>query len=99
MVKRVMVCSLAEGTDPDEFWKYWVEVHAAALKNETGIKKYVLNRVTTVAKGEQKFWGLMEMWLDSEEDYKRIFTGKSDDYFASHITDRFACWAEEVEII
>ena len=99
MVKRVMVCELTEGTDPDEFWKHWVEVHAAALKSETGIKKYVLNRVKTVAKGEPKFWGLMEMWFDSEEDYKRIFTGKSDEYFASHVADRFACWVEEVEII
>jgi len=99
VVKRLMVCSLAEGTDSDEFWKYWVQVHAAALKNEAGIKKYVLSRVTEVVKGEQKFWGVMEMWLDSEDEYKRIFTGKSDDYFASHIADRFACWAEEVEII
>jgi len=52
VVKRLMVCSLAEGTDSDEFWKYWVQVHAAALKNEAGIKKYVLSRVTEVVKGE-----------------------------------------------
>ena len=99
MVKRVMVCSLTEGTDPDEFWKYWVEVHAAGLKNEPGIKKYVIHRVTKVAKGEPKFWGLMELWFDSEEDYKRIFANKSDEYFASHMTERFAAWVEEKVII
>ena len=102
MVKRVYICSLAEGTDPDEFWKHWIGVHAAELKNEPHIKKYVIHRVTKVAKGEPKFWGLLEMWFDSEEDYHRhrIFADKiSDGYFASHVTDRFAAWVEEKVII
>jgi len=98
MIKRVWTCSLKEGTDPDEFWKHWVEVHGAELKDETLIKKYTVQRVKTVVKGQPKFWGLMEMWFDSEEEYKKV-VWKADEYFVSHITDIFAAWVDEEVII
>ena len=48
MVKRFVVYSLPDGTDPDEFWKYHTEEHSEDFKKNVGTKlrKYVMNRVT-----------------------------------------------------
>jgi len=73
MLKRVGIFSLPEGTDPDEFWNSWVHTHAPKFKKVPGLRKYTLNRVTTVVKGDGKlkgdvkFYGLAELWFDSEE--------------------------------
>ena len=69
MIKMINVYSLPEGTDPEEFWKYHTEVHALDVKKAAGslLKKYVINRVVEVIRGEPKFWGLIEMWWESKE--------------------------------
>jgi len=70
MYKTISVYSLPEGTDPDEFWKYHTEVHARDVRKAAGpeLKKYVINRVVEVIRGEPKFWGLIEMWWESKEE-------------------------------
>ena len=72
MIKRVMIFKLKPGTDPDEFWKHWQEVHAAQYKKMPHLQKYVLNRVTEATKGEPAFWGLVETWWNSKEEHAKM---------------------------
>ncbi len=69
MIKRVSIHSLPEGVDPDKFWKYHTEVHASDITKAAGprLKRCLLNRVRKVESGEPKFFGLIELWFESEE--------------------------------
>ena len=70
MVKFVVMIEPKEGTDLEEFWKRWQEVHAP-IHDKPQLKKYVINRVTQViAGGEIKVWGMTEQWFDSMESYQ-----------------------------
>ena len=75
MIKRVSVCWIPGGTDPDEFWKYHKEVHAVDAMQVAGprLKKYVLSRVTKVISGTPTFFDMTETWWDSEEDMHQAF--------------------------
>ncbi len=103
MVKRILIFKLKPGTDPEEFWDHWEKVHAAEFRKRPELKKYVINRVSKVTKGEPAFWGLVETWWDSEESHaesEQSPLGKSfhDPYFAAHITDGFGAWLEEKQL-
>jgi uncharacterized protein (TIGR02118 family) len=104
MVKRVFVFSLPESSDSEEFWKFWVETHAPKFKKVPGLRKYVINRVTKVAKGDVKFWGLVETWWDSKEAHDKSLNSPEmqpvySDNFGSRITGGFGAWVEENEIL
>ncbi len=75
MIKRVSVCWLHEGTDPDELWKYHTEVHTADLIRIAGprLKKYVVNRVVKVVYGTPTFFDLTELWWENEDDMNQVF--------------------------
>lgn len=104
MVKRVSIFSLPEETSGDEFWKYWRDVHAPAVKELAGskIKKYVINRVITEHEKEIKFWGLIETWWDSPEDYHSLFVSPEGKEFYKEFWDRIemggSVFMEELEI-
>lgn len=110
MIKVIAMYSLPEGTDPDEFWKYHTEVHASDIKKAYGprLKKYVINRVIKVLKGEPKLFAIMENWFENEEalaeadkDAKTLRTagGKTIvDDFASRVTQSYRAIVEEKEI-
>lgn len=111
MIKRVSIYSLPEGVDPDKFWKYHTEVHASDIRKAAGprLKKYVLNRARKVESGEPKFFGLIELWFESEEamngalnDFRtlKVRSGKNIlDDFQSQVTEYFAATVEEREIV
>lgn len=102
MIKRVSVCSLPEGTNIDEFWKYWREVHVPDFKKVPGLRKYIINRVVSKLAGEEKFWGLAETWWDSEEDMRHAFASPEGKYafedFWPRVTGGFSAIMEEKEI-
>lgn len=110
MIKRVGLYSLPKGTDPDEFWKFHTEVHSADFKKAVGsrVKKYVINRVKKIVRGEPKYWGLVEIWFESEKAMDEAFeiisstkllNGKTIlEDFGSRVIDRFTVVAEEKEI-
>lgn len=105
MVKRVEIFNLKEGVDPDEFWKFWENVHAAEFKKFPALRKYTINRVRKVVKGKPSYWGLVEVWYDSEEDYNKAKEGSPviqkviADGFADQVTDEFTAWIEEKAIM
>ena len=103
MIKRVFVFSLPEGTNPDEFWKFWTDVHAAQYKKVPGLRKYTINRVSQVAKGDAKFWGLAETWWDSIDAHDNSLNSPEmkpiyEDKFAEKILGGFGAWVEEKEV-
>ena len=111
VIKSVGLYSLPAGTDPDKFWKYHTEVHAADVKRVvgSGLKGYIINRVIRVAKGEPKYWGLIEMWWESEQ--ARVETGKGlkalktpegktlADDFETQVIGHATNWMEEAVIL
>ena len=100
MVKRVAIFQLAEGKDPDEAWKYWKETHAAQVKTLPGVRKYIIHRVKKVVKGDLNFWGMVELWFDTEEDYDKAFAHFVPDDLGTLITGpRLSAWVEEKVII
>jgi hypothetical protein len=110
MIKTMGVYSLPDGTDPDEFWKYHTGVHAADVRKAAGpgLKKFVINRVVQVKRGEPTFWGVIEMWWENEEAMegyaKRAAavitaTGKTPiEDFRARVTGTFSAVVEEKEI-
>jgi uncharacterized protein (TIGR02118 family) len=70
LIKTVGIFSLPPGTDPDAFWKYHTEVHAADVKKAAGpgLKKYTISRVTQVKGGDLRFFGMVEMWWENKEE-------------------------------
>ena len=105
MVKRIMIFKLKDGVNPDKFWKFWDEEHAQTFKKLPALKKYVLNRVTKIVKGEPKYWGLVEIWAENEEAYEKthkdhpIVKELSSHGFSEQITDTFTAWVEEKVIL
>ena len=100
MVKRIGMFALGDVKDSDEAWKYWTEVHAPNVTKLPGIRKYVINRIKEVVLGETKYWGIVEMWFDTEEDYTTAFSQHTPDEFGSLITQpRFSSWVEEHVVI
>lgn len=110
MIKRVAIYYLPDGTDPDVFWKYHIEVHTSDFIKAAGpaLRKYVINRVTEVVTGKPKFWALVETWWESKEAMNEAFErastfktpdGKTiQDDFGSRVTDKFSALVEEKEI-
>lgn len=111
MVKRIITYSLPKGTDPDEFWKFHTGVHASDFKKIAGpgLKKYVINRVREVKTGEKMFFGLIELWYETEqammeamnraETIKTMGGNAIAEDFWSRITGGFAALVEEVQIV
>ena len=110
MVKRFVVYSLPEGTDPDEFWRYHTEAHSEDFKRIVGtkLKKYVMNRVTAQVGGDIVPFAIIETVWESEEAMKQAYTeaqnvrlpnGKTIfEDFMSRINLHFADSVEEKEI-
>jgi uncharacterized protein (TIGR02118 family) len=110
MYKTMTVYALPEGTDPDEFWKYHTQVHAMDVKKAAGstLKKFAINRVIEVFKGEPKIFGVIEMWWESKEAMDgyskraklvKTATGKSPlDDFRGRVIYGFSIHVEEKEI-
>lgn len=75
VIKRVTVCWLPEGADPDKFWKFHKEVHAAHVIEVVGpkLKKYVINRMVRPINGKPTFFDMIETWWDNEEDMHQGF--------------------------
>ena len=105
MVKVVSTFSLAEGQDPDKVWKYWIETHTPKVKKVPGLRKYVISRITKVTSGpngtgqEPKYWGMAELWFDSEEVHNQSFGSLQKDDLGSMVCDMRSSFVEERVIV
>ena len=80
MIKQIIVFQLARGSNREKVWEHWANVHSRLAKTIPGIKKMVINRVTTTLPGpgavkrDVNFWGLAELWFDSKADYDQAMS-------------------------
>jgi uncharacterized protein (TIGR02118 family) len=79
MIKLMAHFNPRPGTDPEELWHYWYEVHGPPHIGP-GLLKYSVNRVIPVEKdspinkvvdGTPKFWGVAELYFESAEAVQR----------------------------
>jgi uncharacterized protein (TIGR02118 family) len=104
MIKRICVYSLPEGTDPDEFWKYHKDVHGPFIKKLAGdaLQGYRINRVTRSLEGKQQFFGLVEMWWESEEAMNKAreayLPSKHVKEWGEQVTNLYMAFVEEYVI-
>ena len=102
MIKRVSIITLPEASDPDVFWKYWLEVHAADIRKLPGLRKYIISRAVSQPIGDIKFCGMVETWWDSPEDFQLAFSTPEGKEAADDFWPKVANWGsvfmEEHEI-
>lgn len=102
--------SLVSGTDGDKRWQHHTQVHAPAFAAEIGVglRRYVINRVSKVVRGNPKFYIMAEMWWESREamdkaiERAKVTKAPSGQTFfkdsEEEIADAFAAIVEEVQI-
>jgi len=58
------------GMEPDEFKKYWSEVHPKISTKVPGVRKYVQNHSKSDLDGNAPAYdGFSEMWFDDEQSF------------------------------
>ena len=103
MVKAILMFSLREGVDQEQFWQYWKDKHSIEYKKRPGLKKYIINRVTKV-RGDINISGVSEIWFENNEAYIQANDPKynkysKDDHFWSQIKDAFRLMVDEEVIL
>lgn len=72
MIKSISLAHRKAGFTREEFSRYWKEQHGPlAAKMIPGLRKYVQNHFITVPGYEYKGDGLVEMWYDDVEAFKK----------------------------
>jgi uncharacterized protein (TIGR02118 family) len=68
MMKVLYVMFKKEGTDREEFRRYWRDTHAPMVKQMPGINGYVQNHALPDPEGnEPPYDGFAELYFDSQE--------------------------------
>lgn len=74
-VKRMTFYQLASGIDGTDFFNYHTQKHSAdvlnASRTDYARKKYVINRVNKIIKGDEQIYGFIETWWLNTADMER----------------------------
>jgi uncharacterized protein (TIGR02118 family) len=72
LIKSIMVAHRKPGMTPEEFNRYWKDVHAplAARLIPSYMKKYVQNHLIRLPGHEYEGDGIVEMWWDNLEAHQ-----------------------------
>jgi uncharacterized protein (TIGR02118 family) len=71
MVKLIVMMKRKPGLTPDEFSKYWKEVHASvALNNIPGLLKYIQNHKVKLNDRETVYDGIAELWFNDLDSFR-----------------------------
>ena len=74
MIKSISLAYRKPGMTREEFSRYWKEEHGPlAAKMIPGLRRYVQNHFITVPGREYEGDGIVEMWYDSVETFKKSF--------------------------
>lgn len=72
MIKTVAVAFRRQGMTHEEFIHYWREEHAPLVRAVwPGLKKYVQNEIIVEPGQKREADGIVEMYYDSIDDYKK----------------------------
>jgi hypothetical protein len=74
-IKRMTFYQLVDGIDGDDFFHYHTQKHAADVLNASQTdyarKKYVINKIKRVIKGNERVFGFIETWWTNHTDMDR----------------------------
>jgi uncharacterized protein (TIGR02118 family) len=63
------------GQSPEQFRRYWLEVHAPLAREKLqGLRRYTINVVTGAPRGEPLVHGVAELQFDSPEAFTAALT-------------------------
>jgi len=71
MVKLVAVIRKRDGTMPEEFLRYWREVHAPIVARLPGLRRYVISPAVGRGTGTE-YDGIAELWFEDREALERV---------------------------
>lgn len=72
MIKSISLIHRRPGLTKEQFYDYWENQHGPlAAANIPGLKKYVQNHFLTVPGFKYEGDGVVEMWYDTVEDFKK----------------------------
>jgi uncharacterized protein (TIGR02118 family) len=72
MIKAISVAYRKTGLTPEEFNEHWKNVHGPlAARLIPNLRKYVQNHLITVPGMKYEGDGIVEMWYDNIEDWKK----------------------------
>jgi uncharacterized protein (TIGR02118 family) len=69
MIKAVFLVYRRPDLSPEEFRRYWVDVHGPLAASIPGLRKYVINFPLPGA-WTAPYDGISELWFDSAEAYE-----------------------------
>lgn len=75
MFKVLFWARRKEGQSPEEFRRYWLDVHAPlARDNLKGLRHYEVNIVSGVPEGKPIVDGVAELYFDSPEAFQQALS-------------------------
>ena len=69
MIKTIGTAYRRDDFTPEEFMRYWLEVHAPISAKAPGLRGYVVNEVVRKLQGELVSEAFVEQWYDDEEAF------------------------------
>jgi uncharacterized protein (TIGR02118 family) len=69
MIKIVGTAYRRNDFTPEEFMRYWLEVHAPISARRPGLRGYVVSEVIRKIAGELETEAFVEQWFDDEASY------------------------------
>ena len=79
MIKCIYFLKRKSGMTPEEFHKYWRDVHAPIAGDIPGVKKYILcyPLPSEFKDKEPAYDGIAEMWYDSEKSLAKAMASEA----------------------
>ena len=71
MIKLIGTAYRREDFSPEEFMRYWTEVHAPIGGSVPGIRGYVVSEVVQKLQGDLDADAFVEVWYDDMEAFER----------------------------
>jgi len=71
VIKTIGTAYRRDDFTPEEFMRYWLEVHAPISAKAPGLRGYVVSEVIRKTQGELESEAFVEQWYDNEEAFMR----------------------------
>jgi uncharacterized protein (TIGR02118 family) len=71
VIKAIGTAYRRDDFTPEEFMKYWLEVHGPISAKAPGMRGYVVSEVIRRLQGEIETEAFVEQWWDDEEAFER----------------------------
>ena len=73
MIKSIAVAHRKSGMTPEDFNRYWRDVHAPlAARTIPGVRKYIQNHLIRLPGRDYEGDGIVEMWWDNIEAFQNF---------------------------